>query len=213
MKKISSLNNLLMEELSELLSGENQLVEALPKIAQASQSQALKLILEDHLEVTKEHARRLRDIFSNIGQNSHGMTCKVMKGLIEESERVIRYVADGSARDTGIINVVLRMEHYEIGGYVIAREHASNLGHTRIVELLEETLNEERVMNSYLNELAQSLINVQAIDPKNERRRQTGFYIPEGKFDRRAPKKNKSMDVSRFIDEGNPNNQESNGTG
>jgi ferritin-like metal-binding protein YciE len=213
MKKISSLNDLLMEELADLLSAERQFVDVLPKLTQASSSSALKLIFEDHLEVAREHAHRLQDIFNNITQRHEGNTCKVMKSLVEQSERVIERNAKGAARDMSMIDMVQRIEHYEIGGYVIAREHASDLGHSRIVELLEESLNEEREMNAYLNELAQCLINIQAIDPKSESERQRGFYMPEEKFKRRSFKKSEDIDVSRLIGEGDPNNQEPNGTG
>ena len=180
MKRIYSLSDLLMEELADLLSAEDQLVEALPKMAQAGELTSLKDALEDHLGLTREHAKRLQDIFGNIGQDPSKLTCKTMKGLITEGEDIVNKTEKSQARDAAIISVMQRVERYEIGEYKIAREHAADLGHTKIVELLNKTLDEERAMNFYLNELVQSMINIQAIAPK------------------------KSTDVSRFISEGNP---------
>jgi len=176
MKRINSLSDLLMEELADLLNAENQLAEALPKMVEASQSSALKTVLKDYLEVTRKHANRLQDIFSNIGQNPQGVTSKAMKGLIEESEEVVNQTEKCPARDAAIVSVVKLVERYEIVGYQMACEHAADLAHTRIVELLNESLDEERTMNLSLNELAQGMINIQTIDPKRG-----GFYIPEGK--------------------------------
>jgi ferritin-like metal-binding protein YciE len=192
-----------MEELADLLNGENRLIEALPKMAEASQSSALKGILEDHLKVTKNHAHRLQDIFSNIAQSPQRVTCESIKKLIKESEDVINKYENDAACDAAIISVVQRMEQYEITGYQTACEHAVNLGHTWIVEVLNKTLDEERVMNFYLNELAQYMINVQSMDPTPESKGR-GFYIPEGNFGRGGiKKKSKNPDASRFTNEEN----------
>ncbi|MDE2028199.1 MAG: DUF892 family protein [Candidatus Omnitrophica bacterium] len=165
MKKIGSLSELLMEELADLLDAENQLKQAMPQMIQASQSQTLRSLLENHHQDTQEQAQRLEDIFGNINQRPKGVECKTVKGLLAEVRQTIS-LASPQARDSAIINVAQRIEHYEITGYSIAREHADDLGHTRIVELLDKTLDEERSMHLHLSELAQGLINSQALDRK-----------------------------------------------
>ncbi len=200
MKNENSLSDLLMEELADLLNAESQLIEALPNMIQASQSSALRSALEEYLQITKEHIDRLGDIFSNIGQDPQEGTCKTIQELIAESEDVVDKTEKSQARDSAIIWVAQRAEQYEIAEYKKAREHAADLNHTKIVELFTKVLNENRGMNFHLNELAQGMINVQASG---------GFHIPEGKFKRGGiKKKTKGVDVSRFIDEGNPNTQE-----
>ncbi len=206
MRKTESLSDLLVEELANLLDAEDQLIEALPKMAEASQSSALKNTLGSYLEITREHIDRLQGIFSNTGQTPQKSNCKTMKELIAESEDVIKKTEKSQTRDAAIIWVAQRMEQYEIAEYKKVREHAADLGHTKIVELFTKTLNDERAMNFHLNELAQGIINIQTIDPKDFDRQQGGFYIPKEKFRRGGiKKKNKNTDVSRFISEGNPN--------
>ena len=68
--KLDSLRDLLIEELRDLYSAETQLVEALPKMAEAASSQELRLAFEHHLEQTREHGSRLKDIFGEIGEKS-----------------------------------------------------------------------------------------------------------------------------------------------
>jgi ferritin-like metal-binding protein YciE len=197
-----------MEELADLLNAESQLIEALPKMADSSRLQALKTALEDCLKITREHVTRLQDIFSNIGQNPQRLTCKAMKGLIRKE--AVNKTEKGPAGDTAIIDVAQRVQQYEISRYKTVREHAADLGHTRIVELFTKTLNEKRAMNFHFNELAQGMINAQAIDPESsgQRKAQRGFYVREGKFKRGGIKKKiKDTDISRFISEGNPNVQ------
>src|SRR4051812_34329894 len=99
MKRITSLNDLLIEELAELLNAEDRLAGALPKMKQSSQSQALKAIFDNHLESTKKQAARLRDIFNNIGQNPHGRDCKAIKGYIQEVEQAVNNSQKGSGLD------------------------------------------------------------------------------------------------------------------
>ncbi len=204
MKKINSLNDILIEELSDLLNAESQLAEALPKMAQASASSASKAALEEHLNITREHVNRLKDIFSNIGQKPRGVIGETMKGFIAQIKDALNKTEMHFGPDAAIISVAQRVERYEIAGYKTAREHAVDLGQTRIVELLNKNLDEERSMNLRLNELAQGMINSQTMGPKRG-----GFYMPEGKFSRGGTKnKTKSTDISRFINEGNPNIQE-----
>lgn len=201
MKRINSLSDLLMEELSDLLNAENQLTGALPKMAQASGLSVLKDTLEKYLKITRGHIDLLEGILGDIGQKPSNRVCKAIQNLIRESEGLVKKTERSSSLDAAIISVAQRAEQYEIVEYKKAREHAADLGHTRIVELFTKILNEKRTMNFHLNELAQGIINAQA----------GGFYIPEGSFSRGGIKqKGKGTDVSRFISEGNPNAQEQN---
>jgi ferritin-like metal-binding protein YciE len=158
-------------------------------MAKASQLSELKIALDDHQEVTKEQIHRLRDIFSNLGQNPEGVVGKAMKGPVRENEDKISNAQTGPVRDAVIINLVQQVKDQEITEYEKARAHAADLGRTRIVELLDKTINEERAMNLHLNEMAQNLINANAPGDTNN--------------------KSNGAEVTRFIDEGNPNIQES----
>lgn len=161
-KRITSLDDLFIEELGDLWSAENQLIKALPAIAEASQSSELKLAIQEHLEETRQQANRLEKIFKDLGQKPAKVLCKAMKGLIEEGKGMVAKSARSAARDAAIIGTAQRVEHYEIAGYGTAESHASLLGHTRIQELLRQTLAEEKTADRRLNELAEGYINIQA---------------------------------------------------
>src|SRR5580692_583461 len=99
MSKIKSLDELFLEELKDLYSAENQLIKALPKMAKATTSNELKDAIESHLQQTKTHASRLQEAFKELGQEPVQVTCKAMKGLIEEGEEVIHKAEKCAARD------------------------------------------------------------------------------------------------------------------
>jgi ferritin-like metal-binding protein YciE len=64
--------------------------------------------------------------------------------------------------DAGIISAGQKVEHYEIASYGTLRQFAETLGLADAAALLEETLNEERVADEKLTEVALSAINVGA---------------------------------------------------
>ena len=66
--------------------------------------------------------------------------------------------AEDAIRDVGLIGAAQRVEHYEIAGYGTARALAQKLGHEEIVELLEQTLEEEKETDEKLAELAESSV-------------------------------------------------------
>ena len=161
--KIKTLNDVLLHKLGDLYSAETQLVKALPHLAEATTSVELKAAFTEHLEQTNIHVKRLQEIFSNLGQVPAKVTCEGMKGLIRECVETVRTTEDNSAaRDAAIIGAAQRIEHYEIAGYGTAETHAAVLGHNRIRELLQETLDEEKKADRNLNDLAKSSINNQA---------------------------------------------------
>jgi len=160
--KLSTLDDLFHHELKDLYSAESQLVKALPKMAKAATNPELKAGFEEHLDQTKEHVERLKEIGSLLELGLTGHTCKAMEGLIKEGAELISEDAEPAVRDAGLIGAAQRVEHYEIAGYGTARALAQQLGHDEAVELLSETLEEEKETDAKLTELALTAVNEEA---------------------------------------------------
>ena len=139
-----SLQNVLIDELRDLYSAENQLVKALPKMAKAASSPDLKNLFTTHLEETKGQVERLRQVFGQLGKKATGEHCNGMEGLIEEGKDAIEKDEEGATKDVCLIGAALRVEHYEIAGYTAAIAIASTLGENEVVALLTDNLNEEK---------------------------------------------------------------------
>lgn len=161
--KLDTLKTLYTNELRDLYNAENQLVKALPKMAKAASSKELKDAFEQHLEQTKTHVERLEEVFEELGEKPKGKTCRAMKGLIDEGSEILKEDGEESVIDAGIIVAAQKVEHYEIASYGSVRTFAQMLGKNRSAELLQKTLDEESETNETLNQLAEGIVNPEAL--------------------------------------------------
>ena len=160
--KLQSLQDLLVEQLKDLFSAENQLIKALPKMAKGASSPDLRGGFEEHLEQTKGQLDRLERIFENVGEKPKGKKCAAMEGLIEEGEEMVSNAKDSPILDAGLIAAAQKVEHYEMASYGCARTWAEQLGHDEAAGLLQETYEEEKATDEKLTELAKQTINQEA---------------------------------------------------
>ncbi len=156
-----ALEELLVEQLRDLLSAEGQLVKALPKMAKAANSDALREAFELHLEQTRGHVERLKEVFALVGVPAKAKACKGMQGLIEEGDEVIAEAEakDAASADLALIAAAQKVEHYEISGYGTARTLAGQAGLPAAAELLCQTLAEEEVSDNLLTQIARELMS------------------------------------------------------
>jgi len=166
--ELQSLRDLYIDELKDLYSAEKQLVKALPKMAKNATNPDLKKAFTDHLEQTEEHVSRLEQIFESLEASPRGKKCVGMEGLIEEAKEMLEEDAEEDVLDAGLISKAQHVEHYEMAGYGTVRRFAQILGETEHVELLEQTLNEEKEADQLLTQLADSSINVEAAAGEEE---------------------------------------------
>jgi ferritin-like metal-binding protein YciE len=157
------LEELLVDELKDIYSAESQIVKALPKMAKAASSPELKRAFERHLEETRRQVERLDQIGDTLEIKLTGKKCRGMEGLIEEGKEIMVEDLDENAIDAGLIGAAQKVEHYEIAAYGTARTHATLLGYNKIARLLQQTLNEEGATDKKLTQLAESIINVEAV--------------------------------------------------
>jgi len=161
--KLESLKDLYLEQLKDLYSAETQLVDALPKMAEAANSADLRKAFTEHLGQTEEHVRRLERIFQDLQANPKGNDCEGMEGLIKEGKEMLKMKGDPAVLDAGLIAAAQRVEHYEIAGYGTVRSYAELLGKSQHVSLLERTLQEEEAADERLSKLAESHVNQEAM--------------------------------------------------
>jgi len=156
-----ALEELLVEQLRDLLNAEGQLVKALPKMAKAANSEALQQALETHLDQTKGHVERLKEVFALVGVPAKGKACKGMEGLVAEGEEVMAEAEgkDAASADLALIAAAQKVEHYEISGYGTARTLAGQAGLPAAAELLCQTLAEEEISDNLLTQIARELMS------------------------------------------------------
>ncbi len=157
-----SLKDVFLMELKDLYSAESQLIEALPKMAQAASSQDLKQAFQQHLDTTKKQKQRLDQIFDDLSQQPTGKKCHGMEGILKEGEEVMKKSFSGPVMDAALISAAQKAEHYEIASYGTVATWSDELGISKASHLLKETLDEEEKTNKKLTKIAESQVNLQA---------------------------------------------------
>ena len=159
-KNKSGLKDLLVEQLQDLLSAENQLVAALPEMADAANEPKLKDAFSKHLFQTKTHVDRLKNSLELLDASGEAKTCKAMKGIVEEGQEAIDEgeEKDELTADLALIAAAQRVEHYEISGYGNARCLAKQIGAREVASLLSHTLGEEEAADFLLTSITQPLL-------------------------------------------------------
>jgi ferritin-like metal-binding protein YciE len=169
-----ALSEVLLDELRDMYSAENQLVVALPKLAKGSNSEALKELFTAHLEETKGQVERLKQVFTILGEKPTGEHCNGMEGVIEEGADALEKDEEGASFDSGIIGAALRTEHYEIAGYSATIAMAKTLNMADVAQLLTENLKEEMSAATKILAAAQPILKEAASEPEQEKEPKSG---------------------------------------
>jgi ferritin-like metal-binding protein YciE len=149
-----SLQDVYAEQLNDLRSAEEQLIEALPKMARAASSDELREGFEEHLAQTRGHLERIEDLLATSGIARTGEVCAGMKGLIEEGTKIIEATGEPMAKDAALIAAAQRVEHYEIAAYGTAATLANHLDLGNAADVLGQTLDEEETADKLLTKVA-----------------------------------------------------------
>ena len=153
------LKALFVHQLKDIYFAENAILKALPKMAEAAQSEALKGAFQIHLRETENQVKRLDQVFQSLGEKAGAVECKAIQGIIQEGEEVMQEFKGGEALDAGLIAAAQAVEHYEITRYGTLLAWAKQLGLSEAEGLIKETLIEEENTDEILSELAEDSIN------------------------------------------------------
>ena len=164
MPKINDLQDLFLQELRDVLSAEQQILKALPKMIKMATSEELRAAFEKHRGQTEQQVQRLNRVFEKLGSKPRAHKCGGMEGIIDEGSEFLKHDIDDWARDAALIASAQKVEHYEIASYGTLRSYAKILGDEEAVGLLQQTLDEEGETDRELTRHAESGINFEAAD-------------------------------------------------
>ncbi len=165
---MDSLHELMVDEIKDLYSAENQLLKALPKMAKKASSSQLKEAFTGHLKETEGHVKRLQQIATILDIDLGGKKCHAMEGLVEEGSEVLEEDGPEAVIDTALIGTARRVEHYEMAAYCATRGMAEQLGNDDVAKLLEETVDEEEAADEKLKTIAQDEVMPAAAESTEE---------------------------------------------
>ncbi len=169
-----ALKSVLIDELRDMYSAENQLVKSLPKLAKGSKNPKLKSIFTAHLAETKGQIERLKSVFAELGEKPTGQHCNGMEGVIEEGKDALEKDEEGSSFEAGLIGAALRTEHYEIAGYEACIAMATALSMPKVLKLLNANLKEEVATAKKLTAAGVPIMKLSAKEPEAPKEPKTG---------------------------------------
>jgi ferritin-like metal-binding protein YciE len=167
-KNESGLMKLFESELQDIYGAEKALTKAIPKMIENASSEDLVSALREHLAVTEEQVARLEQVFEGMGRKTTAKKCEAMEGLVKEAEELMEEADEGVVRDAAIISAAQKVEHYEIASYGTLCAFAKTLGLDEAADLLQETLDEEKEADVLLTEIAESHVNVEALQTDSD---------------------------------------------
>jgi ferritin-like metal-binding protein YciE len=161
-KDIKSMDDLFVHTLRDIYYAENQILKSLPDMIDRAANPQLKQGFRAHLNETKNHVKRLEQIFQLEGQSVKSVDCPAIDGILEEADDVIGDVEDAQVLDAAMIAAAQAVEHYEITRYGALIAWAKQLGRNDCAKILEQTLQEEKATDKKLTEMAETTVNVMA---------------------------------------------------
>lgn len=159
-----NLREFLIDGLKDLYWAEKHLSKALVKMEKNATSEKLKKGIADHKAQTDNHIVRLEEVFKTLGEKAQAVKCDAMEGLLKEGEGIMEETEPGAVRDAAIIAAAQKVEHYEIASYGTLASYCHHLQEEEAMNLLHDTLEEERECDELLTSMAVSEINIDAIE-------------------------------------------------
>jgi ferritin-like metal-binding protein YciE len=162
--EIKNLEDLYLNGLQYVYDAEKQLTEALPKMAQTASTPQFKEALEQHLKETQEHVKRAEQLFSNINQKPETRPNNIIQAIREEVDKMSTHISVPAVRDAALIVAGNQVEHYEMSAYGSLLNYARLLNRPGCVELLQQTLDEEKAADAKLTEVGENFVNKAALN-------------------------------------------------
>ena len=162
-KDIKTLDDLFVHQLQDIYYAEKQIVKALPGMVKKASNPDLKQGFKDHLEETKEHVKRLEEVFRLHGHKPKAVDCPAIDGILKEADEVSGEVDDKDVLDAALIAAAQAVEHYEITRYGTLVAWAKQLDRDDCATILAETLEEEHAADEKLTDIAESAVNEEAV--------------------------------------------------
>jgi ferritin-like metal-binding protein YciE len=193
---METLRELFEETLKDVYFAEKAIIKNLPKMAKQTKSPELRQAFEEHVEQTQAQVQRLEQIFKLLGKKAEGKECPALMGLVQETEEFMGEARSPEVMHAGLIGCAQAVEHYEIARYGTLRAWAEQLGMDEAAELLDITLDEEKMTDELLSKIAESGLNRKAAKAEGGEDEPEGI-MREDEDDEERPDSKRKMQPER----------------
>jgi ferritin-like metal-binding protein YciE len=149
--RLTSFENLFLEQLQEIYSAEHQLISALPRFAEAAHSEVLKERLCQHQRQAKEHIAHLERIFAARGEKLRGRKSLGMAGILQEGLALIEKEHSPDVRDAALLDIVRKAAYYEMACFRVVYGYSQSLSSKEEARAVRKGfLNKNRVYRHWI---------------------------------------------------------------
>ncbi|MFZ0455153.1 MAG: ferritin-like domain-containing protein [Ignavibacteriaceae bacterium] len=159
---VKTLKDLVIDGIEDMYNAEMQLTKALPKLAEKASNSSLKEAFQEHLKETKNHVKRLENVFKELEMNPKEKICMGIKGIVSEGEEFINEVKESDVMDAALVAAGQKAEHYEISSYGTLINLSKRLGLDNVAKYLKDNLVEEYAADDKLTKISDSEVNRKA---------------------------------------------------
>jgi len=157
-KNVPQASELLVLELQEIHSAENQLSRVLPRLSKAVQSDSLKQMLDQRLEEGGRIISDIEDVLEELEESPGRKKNIAAEGLINDAREHVQEIESGPALDAVLIGAVQKTEHYCIAAWGTARALAEAVGQKSASSAMERALKAGGPFDEELTKLAEKEI-------------------------------------------------------
>jgi ferritin-like metal-binding protein YciE len=161
-KDIETMDDLFVHTLRDIYYAEQQIVKALPEMIEKASDPKLKDGFKTHLAETRNHVKRVEDVFRMHGTEAKGIDCPAIDGIIEEADAVASEADNKGVMDAALIAAAQAVEHYEMTRYGSLIAWARQLGRNDCADVLAKNLEEEKAADKKLTTIALASVNLKA---------------------------------------------------
>jgi ferritin-like metal-binding protein YciE len=162
-KPIKTLDDLFVHTLQDVYYAEQKITKALPKMIAKVSDPQLESAFVAHLAETENQIKRLEQVFNMHGAPAKAVTCPAIDGIVDEAEEIMADASDPEVLDAAALASAQAVEHYEITRYGTLVAWARQLGRNDCASVLQQTLEEEKLTDLKLTEIAEGRVNRVAV--------------------------------------------------
>lgn len=162
-KQSPGASELLVLELQEIYSAENQLARVAPRLVKAADSEQLQEALELRMEQGVRLIEDIENALEEMEQTPGRKKNVAAEGLINDLREHVQEIAAGPALDAVLIAGLQKTEHYCVAAWGTSRALAEALGFESVVKSMERVLEEGKALDQRLTQLAEQEITPQLL--------------------------------------------------
>jgi ferritin-like metal-binding protein YciE len=151
---MQSPKELFMEEMGDIYSAEQMILQMLPQLAKESNNQQAVNAYTMHEQQTRQQIQNLEQCFQILGQQLPNVACYAVAGLKQEHDTFVKENPSQDILTAFDLGAAVKTEYYEMASYKGLIEKANMMGQAQIAQLLQQNFQQEQAMAQTVEQIS-----------------------------------------------------------